>query len=65
MVTCMGAHAELEQDDGGYYLINDFDQLQEFSLLVRNGQYIVKGKLMADIDMAGITRSGDLCSSGE
>lgn len=42
------------QPVNGWYEISNFDELQEFTMLLRNGQTGICGKLTADIDMTGV-----------
>ena len=42
------------QPVNGWYEISNYDELQEFVMLLRNGQTSICGKLTADIDMTGV-----------
>ena len=52
--SALFAKADL-QPVNGWYEISNFDELQEFIMLLRNGQTSICGKLTADIDMTGVT----------
>ena len=53
LMTTLIAKADL-QPVNGWYEIGNYDDLQEFIMLLRNGQTGISGKLTADIDMAGV-----------
>ena len=53
LMTTLIAKADL-QPVNGWYEIGNYDDLQEFIMLLRNGQTGICGKLTADIDMAGV-----------
>ena len=53
LMTTLVAKADL-QPVNGWYEIGNYDDLQEFIMLLRNGQTGICGKLTADIDMAGV-----------
>ena len=53
LITASLAKADL-QPVNGWYEIGNYDELQEFIMLLRNGQTGIYGKLTADIDMTGV-----------
>ena len=53
LMTALFAKADI-QPVNGWYEIGNYDDLQEFVMLLRNGQRGINGKLTADIDMAGV-----------
>ena len=44
----------IERDASGFYLINNIDELWEFTMILRNGQSASSAKLCTDIDMTGV-----------
>ena len=52
-MSTLFAKADL-QPVNGWYEISNYDELQEFIMLLRNGQTGISGKLTADIDMTGV-----------
>ena len=53
LVSTLAAKADI-QPVNGWYEIGNYDELQEFVMLLRNGQTGICGKLTADIDMTGV-----------
>ena len=53
LMSTLFAKADL-QPVNGWYEISNYDELQEFIMLLRNGQTGISGKLTADIDMTGV-----------
>ena len=53
LMTALFAKADL-QPVNGWYEIGNYDDLQEFVMLLRNGQTGICGRLTADIDMTGV-----------
>ncbi|MBQ3945677.1 MAG: hypothetical protein II670_08730, partial [Alphaproteobacteria bacterium] len=53
LMSTIFAKADL-QPVNGWYEIGNYDELQEFIMLLRNGQTGIWGKLTADIDMTGV-----------
>ena len=53
LMSTIFAKADL-QPVNGWYEIGNYDELQEFIMLLRNGQTGIRGKLTADIDMTGV-----------
>ena len=53
LMSALFAKADL-QPVNGWYEISNYDELQEFVMLLRNGQTGICGRLTADIDMAGV-----------
>lgn len=53
LASTLIAKADL-QPVNGWYEISNYDELQEFIMLLRNGQTGICGKLTADIDMSGV-----------
>ena len=50
----VGAKADLQQNEDGFYLINDAADLVAFSELVNSGEFGVNAMLTADIDMSSV-----------
>jgi hypothetical protein len=53
LMSALFAKADLQRVNG-WYEIGNYDELQEFIMLLRNGQTGINGKLTADIDMTEV-----------
>ena len=51
----VNANGQISENADGYYEIYDAADLVAFAALVNGGQKTINGKLMADIDMTGVT----------